>query len=295
MRAVGRLVAIGLVAIGVAAIGAAALGAAPAAAAPAAKPQRIMTMNECTDLLVLQLVPKSRIASVTYLAGEGAQTLFPGAAAGIPINHGTAEDIIRLRPDLILAGEFSTAMTRKLARAVGAPVVDVKAANNFAGVRIAIRQVAAAVGEPERGEALIRDMDAKLAWLAAHPPARPLRVVAWGGGISVPGKGTLEDAVIRAAGAVNIAAQPGVVYTTFDVEQLLAADPDALLYGRASEGKPSLQDEEGQHRVIRKLYGSRRIAYNDVAVNCGLPQSADTAIAIRRALDALPPRTWSLK
>ncbi|HEX7943670.1 MAG TPA: hypothetical protein VF495_03345, partial [Phenylobacterium sp.] len=103
------------------AIVAAALLAQPAAAAtparpPPAGPQRIMSMNMCTDLLLLQLVPKQRIGSVTYLAHDGAQVLFPGADAGLAINHGTPEDIINLKPDLIVAGDFSTALTRRLAR-----------------------------------------------------------------------------------------------------------------------------------------------------------------------------------
>ena len=268
---------------------------AAAASSPVGKPRRIVTMNLCADMLALQLVPKDRIAAVTYLAHDGAQVLFPGRDAGIPINYGTAEDIIRFRPDLILAGDFSTPMTRRLAKRVGARVVELKSASSFAEARVAVRQAAAAVGEVERGEALIRQMDAKLAWLAAHPPARPLRVVAWSGGISVPGKGTLENAVIEAAGAVNIAAQPGVIYTTFDVERLLMAQPDALLFGGAQAGQLSLQDDQGKHRVVLRLYGDRRVAYNELGVTCGLPQSADTAMELRRALDALPPRRWRLR
>jgi iron complex transport system substrate-binding protein len=117
-----------------------------------------------------------------------------------------------------------------------------------------------------------------------------MRVVAWSGGSSVPGKDTLTNAIITAAGAVNIAAQPGHNYSTFGVEELLAAHPDALLYGGVRAGEPSLRSEEGQHRIVRQLYGSRRIAYNEAAHSCGLPQSADAAVDLRRALDALPDR-----
>ena len=208
---------------------------------------------------------------------------------------GLSEDIIRFKPDLILAGDFSTAMTRRLAGRVGARVVALKSASNFAETRTAVRQAAAAVGEVDRGEELIRQMDAKLAWLEAHPPARRLRVVAWSGGTSVPGKDTLENAVIEAAGAVNVAALPGVTYTTFDVERLLMSQPDALLFGGAGSGKLSLQDDQGRHRMVMRLYGDRRVAYNEVGVTCGLPQSADTAMELRRALDALPPRRWRLR
>jgi iron complex transport system substrate-binding protein len=273
-------------------LAAAALAGSPAAAAG---PQRIMSLNVCTDLLLLQIAPRSRIASVTFLAPEGAAALFPGRAAGIPLNHGRAEDVINARPDLILDSGLGAPLTRTMAKRVGARVVEVKNADSFADIRDIVRQVGDAVGEPARAAALVRQMDATLADLAAHPPAlsssgRRLRVVAWSGGSAVPGKGSLTDAIITAAGATNIAAQPGHAESSFGVEELLAARPDALLYGGATLGQPSLVSDEGQHRVVRQLYAGRRIRYNDIAHTCGVPQSADSARDLRRALDAVAER-----
>lgn len=245
-------------------------------------------MNMCTDLLLLQLVPKQRIGSVTYLAHDGAQVLFPGADAGLAINHGTPEDIINLKPDLIVAGDFSTALTRRLARRVGARLIEVKSATSFADVRTNLRQLGAETGEPARAEALIRRMDATLGGLAATAPAQPVPVVAWSGGTTVPGKDTLTDAIITAAGAKNLAARPGPADSSFGVEELLAARPRALLFLTAKPGVRSLTTDEGHHRVIRRLYGDRRIAMNSIVHSCGLPQSVDDAAALRRALSALP-------
>jgi iron complex transport system substrate-binding protein len=275
-------------ALGLAAAALCGAGAHAAAAAGRAIPRRIMSTNVCTDLLLLQIAPRARIASVTFMAPEGARPLFPGRADGIALNHGQAEDVVRLKPDLILDSGLSSPLVRTLARRVGARVIDVKNANNFQDIRDIVRQVGEAVGEPARAEALIRRMDATLADLAAHPPRRRLRVVAWSGGSAVPGKGSLTDAIITAAGAVNIAAKPGSAESSFGVEELLAARPDALLFGGATLGQPSLLTDQGQHRVVRRLYAGRRIAYNDIAHTCGLPQSADSARDLRRALDALP-------
>jgi iron complex transport system substrate-binding protein len=268
-------------------LAAAAMLGSPAATA-VSRPQRIMSLNVCTDLLLLQIAPRARIASVTFMGPQGAAVLFPGRADGIALNHGRAEDIINTRPDLILDSGLGAPLTRNMARQVGARVVEVKNADSFADIRDIVRQVGDAVGEPERAAALVREMDVTLADLAAHPPARRPRVVAWSGGSAVPGKGSLTDAIITAAGATNIAAQPGHAESSFGVEELLAARPDALLYGGATLGQPSLISDEGQHRVVRQLYAGRRIRYNDIAHTCGVPQSADSARALRRALDALP-------
>lgn len=282
--------ALRIAAMGVAA--AAVLAFQPPAAAQAAppKPQRILSMHLCADMLLLQMVPKSRIAGVTYLAHDGAEALFPGADAGIAVNHGTAEDIIRLKPDLILADSFATPLTRRLAKTIGAPILVVDYATSFEDIRRNLRLIGAAVGEPARAEALIAGMDADLAEIAAKPARPPIRVIAWSGGDSVPGRGTLSGRIVEAAGAVNVAARPGQTYATLDVEQVLAARPQALLYGGLGPQRPSLRAEESQHRALRRIYAGRRIAFNEIAHTCGLPQSARSALELRRALDALPPQ-----
>lgn len=264
----------------------------PAPPVAAQKPMHIMSMNLCTDLLLLQMVPRTRIASITDVAHDAVEVLFPGADKGVATNWATSEDIVNQKPDLILAIDYGTPRTRKLVTAaLHVPLIQIKPANDFADIRAAIRQVGAAVGEPARAEALIRRMDARLAQIDRSPLPRRMRVVAWSGGDSVPGKDTLTNAIIEAAGAVNIAAQPGAQSSGFDIEQLLAARPDALLYGGDYAGKPSLHADEGQHRLVRLLYGDRRIDYDDVAHECGLPQSADSAWSIHRALLALPKRS----
>lgn len=282
MQRVGRLLAIAT---------AVAVLSQPAAAGPPLvrnRPMRILSMSMCTDLLLLQLAPKSRIVGVTYLAHDGASVLFPGADAGISIDHGTAEDIINLKPDLILAGDFSTALTRSLARRVGARLVEVKSATGFADIRANLRLLGAELGEPARAEALVKGMDATLAELGATAPRQPVRVVVWSGGTTVPGKDTLTDAIVTAAGARNIAAVPGPADSSFGVEELLAARPQALLYGGVRPGVRSLTTDEGHHRAVRRLFEGRRIAFNSIVHSCGLPQSANGARDLRRALAALP-------
>jgi iron complex transport system substrate-binding protein len=266
-------------------------GTAASAVAAPGKPQRIMSMNQCTDLLLLQIVPRSRIASISYVSREDVDELMPGADQGIPINRGTAEDIVKLKPDLILAGDFSTPTTRRFAREAGAPIVEVKSVYSFADIRDVIRQIGAAVGEPERAEALVHQVDAGIAELAAKRSGRPPRqVVAWSGGTTVPGKATLANAIFEAAGAVNIAALPGGGYSSMDVEGLLKADPDLIFYVGTGDRQPSAQALQGRHPLIRRLYDHRRIPYSEAAFSCGLPQSIEAARNLRRQMDAIPPR-----
>lgn len=257
--------------------------------APATKPQRIMSVNMCNDLLLLQMVPKERIASITYLARDAIDVLMPGADEGVAINHGLAEEVVRHRPDLILASPWSTPVLRRLAAKVGARIVEIDAANGFGDIRRITRQIGEAVGEPVRAEELVAEMDRKLDALDRSRPSRFMEVVTWSSGDSVPGAGTLTDEIIRRAGAENLARRlPDSRYSSFGVEELLAARPDAIMRGEDRYEGPALRDSVTEHPVIRKAFAGRRLTYPASLYACGLPQSADAVRELREALAKVP-------
>jgi iron complex transport system substrate-binding protein len=251
--------------------------------AAAAPPQHIMSLKVCTDELLLDLVPSSRIASITFLSREKAALKVWPQAAHIPVNHGTAEEILKLHPDLILTDPFMAPSLRPLLAKSGARIVEVPPAENFDQIRSVTRMVAHAVGEEARGEALIAGMDADLAELAAHRPKKILTVAGWGGGGYVPGTGGLFDAMLTAAGARNV--ERGGYY---DVEALIAANPDALVYGDTYSGTTSLRADQDLHPALLKRYAGRRISYASL-YGCGVPQSARVARQLQDALRAAAP------
>lgn len=266
-----------------------AMAAPGAASPPRTKPRHIMSMNLCNDLVLLMLVPRDRIASVTYLAHDAVRVLMPGADRGVATNRGTSEEILLQKPDLILASPWSAAAALRVGRQVKVPIVEVEAATDFESIRRVMRQIGDAVGETGRAEALIRQMDRKLAGLAAHKPARPLRVVAWTGDGSVPGRGTLTDTIIAAAGGINIGAKLDEGRSSsFGLEELLAARPDAVMQGAGGYDAPALRRTVARHPLIDRLFAGRQIDYPDAFYTCGLPQTADAARQLADAFARIP-------
>jgi iron complex transport system substrate-binding protein len=202
----------------------------------------------------------------------------------VPINYGSVEEVLAERPDFVLAGTYTTPAARMLIKEVGLAMLEVPAANNFAEIRATTRSVARALGVAASGEALIAKMDATLGELAATKPPRVIRVAGWNGGGSVPGRGTLFDAILTAAGGVNIASGKGESDGSFDLEQLLEAHPDVLAYGSDTSSAPSLHTDEATHPLILKLYAGRRISYPSALYSCGVVESADAALALRASL-----------
>jgi iron complex transport system substrate-binding protein len=263
-----------------------------AATAADAKPMRVMSLNLCTDGLLLDLLPSERIASVTYLSRSPSNSFRSSEAAGVPINYGSGEEALIEKPDLVLAGTYTTTATRALLKKLGVRVLEVPPANNFEEIRAVTRGVARALGEEPAAETLLAKMDATLSTLSAGKPGEVIRVSGWNGGGSIPGKGTLFDTILTAAGGVNIASSlPDTRSGSFDIEELLMARPDVLAYGADSNGTPSLRTDADQHPLILKVYAHRRVRYPEVLYSCGVPEIADAVVEFRsQLLAAMTPR-----
>lgn len=267
-----------------------ALGICASANAAPAKPQRVMSLNLCADQLVLSLLPRERIASVSFLSRKSEHAYLTAEDAHVPVNFGTSEEVLAQHPDLVIVGIASTPATRDLLKRARIPLLEVPFADDFAAIRTTTRMVARALGEEDKAEALIRRMDATLAELAATTPGRRIAVAAWDASGDVPGTNTLFNVILTAAGAVNVAAAMNVRFGSFDMEQLIAARPDILAYGDSLADAPGLRREALRHPLIQKLYANRQIAYPETPYNCGLPQSAESAKALRAAmLNAMAP------
>jgi iron complex transport system substrate-binding protein len=267
-----------------------ALATLPLGGAARPAPVRVMSLNQCADQIVLALLPPSRIASVTWLSRDPESSVMAKAAMRVGVNHGQAEEVVRQKPDLVIAGSFTTPATRALLKKLGYPMIEVNEAASFDDIRVVTRQIAEAVGERARGEALIRHMDEGLATLAREP-VKPVRVAAWDGAGFSAMKGSLYDAVLGVAGAVNVAdLPPAANYGEPDAEVLLAAAPDLLLQGAPGSQFPGLRDDVARHPLVRRYWADRMVTVKPTVYFCGTPFAADGARMLRQDIQAAAAR-----
>ena len=132
-------------------LGLAAFAAGPGhSAARAQAPQRIVSLTVCTDQPLLDLVPRKRIAALSYLAVDPTLSLKVDEARGLKLVRGMAEEVLALKPDLVIAQEYSTTATVDLLQRLGFRVVLVPLATDFAGMRRAIRIITPTPASPFR-------------------------------------------------------------------------------------------------------------------------------------------------
>jgi len=238
--------------------------AEPAAgeATPAAgkAPRRIVSLNLCADELVLRLAPKHHVLSVTSLAADPVSSTVADLARGIPANRGLAEEVVPLGPDLVLAGAFTTRSTVALLQRFGIEVMELGVPASLDEGYAQIRAVARRLGAPEKGEAMVAEIEAALA--AAPPPSHPAprAVVMRPNGFTV-GRSTLPDDLMRRAGLDNVAARlsPDKL-GQLSLEEIVTARPEVLVVDDEPDAPPSLAREMMQHPAVATALAGGRIA-----------------------------------
>lgn len=252
---------------------------APEASAEPARAQRIVSINLCADELLLRLADRERIASVTWLSRDAGDSNVAALAAGLPANHGLAEEVMALRPDIVLAGVYSPQNTIGILRRLGVNVVQFDVPNSLDDVRSEIRRLAAAIGEQARGETLIGEIDARFAALAPQAHAPPLRAVVLRPNGITAGRGSLVEDIMRRAGLQNLAAELDTGnYLQIPLEAVALQGADVVIVDGESDGPPSLATETLNHPIVRALGRRVRIVSMPAKLwTCGGPNLVDAA------------------
>lgn len=213
-------------------------------AAPAQAVERVVSLNLCSDQLLVLLAPE-KVAALSPLARDPALSYVALQAAALPSVRPAAEAVLRLHPDLVLAARWGAQAVLALLEAEGLPVLRLDLPEDFAGIRTETRALAAVLGVPARGEALLAAMDATLAGVPQS--SQPRSAVVWEPRGYTAGPGSLMDAVLHAAGWHN--ASDG---RPFGLEALLRHPPDLLVTPEAP-GFPSLATDMLRHPALRAI------------------------------------------
>ena len=273
--AAGRGTLLVIMAVGLLAVSAAAFGAE----APA---RRIVSSNLCADRLVLQLADRGNVVSVSHFAADPASSTVAEAASGIPVNRGSAEDIMAFHPDIVVLGSFNAHLTATMLKSLGVKVHLLPTAQSIEGARAAIRSLAADLGVPERGERMIAEMDARLAALPTRT-ARPVRAAVYQAGGWTSGQGTMADDLFKRIGFTNIAAETGLKgFGALPLETLVASAPELIIFETmGDDGSPSVAGELLRHPALSK--GIARVSVPMRLWACPDPALVDAATLIAGA------------
>ena len=249
-----------------------------------AKPQRIASINLCTDQLVVLLAERSAIVSLYRSSADPAFSFVAGQVRGMHLNRGLAEEIMALKPDLVVAGIFTARPAVALLRRHGVKVIELPLADSFDSIRRQIETLAAELGEEHRGRQLIGEMERRLASVALGA-GRVRSALAVGPNLFTNGRATLFDEVLSRAGLRNVAAEQGLTgFARLDLEQLVRSSPDVIVVPEDPGRRPSLAAERLGHPAIRHVLNERTLVSIPSALwSCGGPFTVEAVEKIAKA------------
>ena len=266
------------------------LAAAPGAADDAAQgaPARVVSMNLCTDQLAMMIAAEGQLVSVSHLAFDPLSSAMAEEAAAYHRNHGLAEEIYLLRPDLVLAGQYSDRATVSMLRRLGIEVVELDVVTSLDDVAALISAAGAALHREARATELVRAYERRLARLRAESgdlAERPRAALYFANGYTL-GDGSLAGQILLTAGLANVASETGITRSgTLPLELLVLSAPQALITGTPYPGA-SRSEEILRHPVVARLRRSLPTAgLSDRDWICGTPHvltSVEDMAGLRR-------------
>lgn len=258
------------------------LALAISAVAAMAAPERVVSVNLCTDQLALSLAAPGQLLSVSRLAHDPASSALHDKAKHIPTNGSGAEEVYLLRPDLVLAGTFTAPATVQMLRGLGIEVELFAPARSLADVPARLRQMGAALEQGAKAEAAVSRFEADLLRLTDAPDHRPRAALTYVNSYS-SGDMTLAGDILRAAGFDNVAAEAGLSSVgTLGLEELVLLDPDVIIPGRNYPGAARAEDNLN-HPALQATGARVSGDLVDRDWICGTPQVLE-AIATMRDL-----------
>lgn len=246
---------------------------APAASGEAADGPTIVSLNPCLDAIAVEVAPRQVLALSHYSRDPGSSSIPPAVAARYAVTGGSAEEVIALAPDLVLASSFLPEPTRAALERAGLRVETFGSPTSVAASTAQVREVARLAGRAAEGEALVAAMERAA---VPAPDAARVDTLLWQPGEIVAGEATLVAELLRAKGFASHAAAMGLGQADFvALETVLARPPELLLVAGDSAGQ--------RHPLLGELSGTRVAPLAPNLLFCGGP----TVIALGERLDGL--------
>jgi iron complex transport system substrate-binding protein len=243
---------------------------------------RIASMNICTDQLLITLADPQQILGLSRFSRDTWQSFSADAAHRYPILSGGAEDVLVLRPDVVVASLFDKRSTRELLKEKGLHLAEFAVPRNLDEVKAQIREMGRIVGHADRADAEIARLDAAISRARRAVTDKRYRVLPLSRRGWVSGSDSLVSSLLTETGLFNAAGDLGVGTGGYaSLEAIVNAKPDFLLVSEAGDRA----EDDGRafllHPALERFYPpAKRIVIPERLTVCG-------GVMLVEALDVL--------
>lgn len=250
--------------------------------AVAAAQVKIASLNLCMDQILLNWVAPEKIVSVTWLSNQDQYRRAP-LPEHVYLNRAQAEELIPLKPDLILTGQFGAQRAADRLRSLGFEVVKIPDAYSLEQIQQQLDALQQALGNIPALEKEQLKLQRLLESTAKSTEGnKPTALILSANNITY-GSGMLEHQLLTRAGFRNLAAEQGVQQLgRVSLEQVIAAGPDLLVF-YGGEQDFAIAHLAERHPVLRHYFERERIFRLPAAL--GFCPALATAEVLQQLID----------
>jgi iron complex transport system substrate-binding protein len=248
----------------------------------AANLPRIVSMNVCSDQLLLTLADPEQILGLSRFSRDGWQSWAADRARRYPVLSGGAEDVLVAKPDIVVASRFDKRSTRELLKANGLHLAEFTVPRTLDEVKDQIREMGEVVQHPDRARAEIARLDAAIARARQAATDKHYRVLPLSRRGWVSGRDSLVSSLLTETDLLNPAGELGVAFGGFaSLEAIISLKPDFILVSEAGDRA----EDDGRafllHPALERFYPpGKRIVIPERLTVCG-------GVMLAEALDVL--------
>jgi len=217
-------------------------------------PQRVVSLNLCTDQLLMDMLPPDNLVGITQLSLDPALSYQYKKALRYSPHQGRIEEIIALKPDLIITGEFTTQASNALLEKLGYRVIKMGLPSTVTGIKQQILTLGQHVGRPQQAAEMVSRLNHSLARLKhSRVLNKPTAAIYYANGFTA-GKHTIANEALTLAGFENIAAKKNLSFIApLPMETLIDAQPEVLIFGRYLKNTDSMAHQVLAHPALRQF------------------------------------------
>jgi len=247
---------------------------------------RIVSMNVCSDQLLLSLADPVQIIGLSRFARDAWQSWAAGDARRYPVLSGGAEDVLVAKPDIVVASLFDKRSTRELLKANGLHLVEFTVPRTLDEVKDQIREMGEIVQHPDRALNEIARIDAAIARARQAVTQRHYRVLPLSRRGWVSGTDSLVSSLLTESGLLNPSGDLGFASGGFaSLEAIVNLRPDFILVSEAGDRA----EDDGRafllHPALERFYPpEKRIVIPERLTVCGGVMLADALDLLTKEL-----------
>ncbi len=243
------------------------------------EPPTIVSLNPCADAILAEITAPGQLLAISHYSHDPAASSMPlEDARAFPATGGTAEEVIALAPDIVVADTFLAPATRRAFTEAGIRVETVGIAGSLEDSIGQVRYLGEVSGQRAAGVDMAHRLEQE--WAAPRWPGEPVSALLIQQGDIVSGRGSLSHALLDRSGFSSLSVARGMGQGAYlPLEQVLADPPRVLIVA----GSGRLQS----HPVLRRVAGMQTFSLDPSLLYCGgptIPRALDRLAEIRQAV-----------